>query len=166
MEFTTPDLCDAFPDAVHAAAPILRDFGGVRRFAGPIATLRVKDDNARVRSLLEAPGNGRVLVVDGGGSTRCALLGGNLAALARDNGWAGVIVHGCIRDSAEVGGTAVGVRALATAPMKSGKRGSGEESVPVAFAGIEWIPGQFVYADEDGLIVAAHDLAAAHGGRP
>lgn len=160
VSFTTPDLCDEFPGQVRAAEPVFRRFGLRARFSGPIETVRAREDNAQVRSVLETPGNGRVLVVDGGASTRCALVGGNLALLARDNGWAGIIVNGCVRDSVEIDATEVGVRALGTAPMKSGKRGNGERSIPVSFAGLEWIPGQFAYADEDGVVVAEHDLLA------
>src|SRR6266545_1793383 len=102
MNFTTADLCDAFGSAVHPAAPLFREFGGAAGFCGPIATVQVSDDNALVREALETAGRGRVLVVDGGGSTRCALLGGRLAQLAHANGWAGVVINGCVRDSSEI----------------------------------------------------------------
>jgi regulator of ribonuclease activity A len=158
MTFSTADLCDTFGDAVHPAAPLFREFGAVARFHGPIATVRVADDNALVRGALADPGGGRVLVVDGGGSTRCALVGGRLAQLALTNGWAGVVVNGCVRDSAEIATLAVGVRALAAVPRKSGKTGAGEKEVAIAFAGVTFTPGHWLYADADGIVVAARDL--------
>ena len=112
MPFATADLCDEFGAEVQVAEPLFRDWGGLARFAGPIATLRVFEDNALVRQALEGAGEGRVLVVDGGGSLRTALVGGNLAALAHRNGWSGLVVYGCIRDAAELAGTPVGVRLL------------------------------------------------------
>ncbi|MEP7175104.1 MAG: ribonuclease E activity regulator RraA [Gemmatimonadales bacterium] len=158
MPFATADLCDEFGAEVRVAEPLLRDWGGAPGFAGPIETLRVLEDNALVRQTLEAPGGGRVLVVDGGGSRRTALVGGNLAALAHRNGWAGLVIHGCIRDSAEVGATPVGVKALDVIPRKSAKSGAGERGVPVTFAGITFVPGAHLYADADGIVVAERDL--------
>jgi regulator of ribonuclease activity A len=161
MPFATPDLCDEFGAEVHVAEPVFRDFGGVERFAGPIATLRVFEDNALVRQALEMPGGGRVLVVDGGGSLRSALVGGNLAALARENGWSGLVVYGCIRDAAELASTPVGVKALQAVPRRSARAGAGERGVPVAFAGITFTPGAWLYADRDGIVVADRKLADA-----
>jgi regulator of ribonuclease activity A len=158
MPFATPDLCDEFGAEVRVAEPLFRDFGGVERFAGPIATLRVFEDNALVRQALEMPGEGRVLVVDGGGSLRSALVGGNLAALARDNGWSGLVVYGCIRDAAEIAITPVGVKALHAVPRRSARGGAGERGVPVAFAGITFTPGAWLYADRDGIVVADRKL--------
>lgn len=148
----TADICDDHPEA-RAAEPIFRDFGGHFGFGGPIATVKVFEDNVLVRTALEEDGEGRVLVVDGGGSKRCALLGGRLAALARDNGWAGVIVYGCIRDAAEIARVEVGVKALATHPQKSTKRGEGSRGEVVTFAGVTFTPGAYVYADADGVVV-------------
>jgi regulator of ribonuclease activity A len=159
MPFATPDLCDEFGAEVRVAEPLFRDFGGVEHFAGPIATLRVFEDNALVRQALEMPGGGRVLVVDGGGSLRSALVGGNLAALARDNGWSGLVVYGCIRDAAELASTSVGVKALHAVPRRSAKAGAGERGVPVAFAGVTFTPGAWLYADRDGIVVADRKLA-------
>jgi len=160
MNFTTADLCDAFGSAVHPAAPLFREFGGAAGFCGPIATVQVSDDNALVREALETAGRGRVLVVDGGGSTRCALLGGRLAQLAHANGWAGVVINGCVRDSSEIARLPVGVRALAAVPRKSGKTGAGKTNVPVEFAGVAFTPGHWLYADADGIVVAAKNLLA------
>src|SRR5512134_921401 len=134
MTFSTPDLCDAHGDAVRVAEPVFRDFGGARRFSGEVETLRVFEDNALVRSALETPGQGRVLVVDGGGSVRTALVGGNLAALAARNGWSGVVVYGAVRDVAELGVAPVGIKALAASPRKSARAGAGERGVEVRLA--------------------------------
>jgi regulator of ribonuclease activity A len=158
MAFTTPDLCDEFGQEVQVAEPVFRDFGGMRRFAGLIETVGVKDDNALVRETLTGAGQGRVLVIDSGASLRCAVLGGNLAKLALTNGWSGVIVNGCIRDCSEVGAMAIGVKALHTSPRRSGKTGAGQRGVPLRFAGVSFRPGAYLYADEDGLIVAERDL--------
>jgi regulator of ribonuclease activity A len=159
VNFTTADLCDAFAPSLQLAQPLFRDYGGTPRFAGPIDTVRVFEDNVLVRQALEAPGRGRVLVVDGGGSLRAALVGGRLAALARENGWAGLIVNGCIRDAAETRRIPIGIKALNTSPMRSGKSGAGERAVGVSFAGVAFTPGHFVYADEDGVVVAERSLA-------
>ena len=154
MTFNTPDLCDARGDEVQVAEPVFRDYGGVRRFAGEVETLRVLEDNALVRSTLESEGRGRVLVVDGGGSLRTALVGGKLATLAAENGWTGIVVHGAVRDGAELAAAGVGIKALAACPRKSAKAGTGERGVTLAFAGVTFRPGGFLWSDEDGLLVA------------
>lgn len=158
MALATADLWDEHGDELEVVAPILRDFGGKPAFAGPISTVKCHEDNVLVRRALEEDGAGRVLVVDGGGSRRCALLGDRLAALARDHGWAGVVIWGCLRDSREVGETAVGVKALGTNPRKSVKKGEGERDVPVTFGGVTFRPGHWLYADEDGILVAPRRL--------
>ena len=158
MSLATTDLSDAHPAAVQAADPIFRDFGGQRAFHGPITTLKLFEDNALVRSALETPGEGRVLVVDGGGSLRCALLGDQLAELAVRHAWAGVVVYGCIRDSEAIGQLRLGVKALATHPLKSIKRGEGQRDLPVHFAGVTFRPGAWLYADADGLLVSDEAL--------
>jgi regulator of ribonuclease activity A len=155
----TSDLCDRFGDRLAVAEPLFRDFGGHESFAGEIETLRVFEDNALVRRALEDEGRGRVLVIDGGGSLRCALLGGRLAALASANGWSGIVVNGCVRDVGEIRAAAVGVKALAACPRPPAKGGAGEQGVPVAFAGVTFTPGHWVWADGDGLIVGAPGLA-------
>lgn len=154
----TADLCDEYGGEVEVAAPLLRDFGGLTAFSGPIATVAVTDDNTSVRLMLEAPGAGRVLVVDGGASTRCALVGDRLAQLAVENGWAGIVVNGCIRDSAALAALPIGVKALAAMPRKSEKRGPGRHDVPVSFAGVTFTPGHHLYADADGILVAPRPL--------
>jgi regulator of ribonuclease activity A len=158
VEFTTADLCDAYASSVRVAQPLFREYGGVEKFAGPIETLRVRDDNTLVREALETAGQGRVLVIDGGASLKCALVGGRLATLAASNGWAGVIVNGCIRDLVEIRALPVGIRALNTVPMRSGKNGEGERGGPLSFAGVTFSPGHFVYADTDGILVAQRKL--------
>jgi regulator of ribonuclease activity A len=154
----TSDLCDRYGDRLHVAEPLFRDFGGRAAFAGAIETVRVLEDNALVRRILETEGRGRVLVVDGQGSRRCALIGGRLAALASANGWAGLVVNGCVRDVAEIAAVSLGVKALAACPRPPAKSGAGEQGVPVTFAGITFIPGYRVWGDQDGLVVAAREL--------
>ena len=158
MSSATTDLCDTHEGKVRVAAPIFRSFGGKTAFYGPIATLKLYEDNGLVRQLLGTPGNGRVLVVDGGGSLRRALLGDQLAELAVSNGWAGLVIWGCIRDSKAIGAMDLGVFALATIPLKTVKKNLGEIDVPVSFAGIDFNPGEWLYADEDGIIVSASRL--------
>lgn len=161
MSFATTDLCDAYEGKVpgiRVAAPIFRSFGGRPAFHGRIATLKLFEDNGLVRQTLDTLGDGRVLVIDGGGSLRCALLGDQLAALAVKNGWAGVVVWGCIRDSAAIAGMDLGVLALATHPQKTVKKNLGDVEVAVGFAGIDFVPGDWLYADADGLIVSAQPL--------
>ena len=154
MKLMTTDLSDAHPDA-QVCDPVFRDFGGRTDFHGPIQTLKIFEDNALVRAALETPGQGQVLVVDAGGSMRCAVLGGNLGQLAVKNGWAGVVVNGCIRDSAEIGALPVGVKALATHPRKSEKGlHSAHRDRVVAFAGVTFRPGAWLYADADGIVVS------------
>lgn len=154
----TADLYDSYGDALQVAAPVFRRFGRREVFGGPIATLKVFEDNTLVRARLETAGGGRVLVVDGGGSLRCALVGDRLARLAMDNDWAGIIINGCIRDSKEIDAMAVGIMALATNPAKSDKRGEGLEDVAVQFAGVTFTPDHYVYADADGIVVADGEL--------
>ena len=160
MGFKTADLCDDHSNKTHVqiAEPIFRIYGGNPTFSGRITTLKIFEDNTLVRSVLETRVTNRVLVVDGGGSHRCALLGDNLAKLAVDNGWAGVVVYGCIRDSFDIGKMPVGVRALHTHPLKSRKRGIGEQDILVSFAGVNFKTDHYIYVDEDGMIVSAESL--------
>ncbi len=156
----TADLYDEHADELQVAEPIFRSFGGRAAFHGPIATVKTHEDNSRVREALAEPGEGRVLVVDGGGSTRCALVGDVLAARAVENGWAGVVVWGCVRDVAELASLDVGCLALAAVPAKSVKRGAGVRDLAVTFAGVRFEPGHHLWADRDGVVVAARDLTA------
>jgi len=154
MNWATTDLCDRHADKLAIAAPALRSFGGRRRFHGALATIRCFEDNSLVRERLAEPGGGRVLVVDGGGSMKCALVGDQLGAMGAANGWSGVVVWGCIRDASALAALDLGVLALATHPLRSVKRGVGERDVAVTFAGVTFRPGAHLYADEDGVVVA------------
>lgn len=161
MEIKTTDLCDNHADKIRIAEPIgFKDFGGKKNFSGKIHTVKCFEDNSFVRKALETNGEGKILVVDGGGSMRCALLGDMLGDLAIKNKWNGIIVHGCIRDSAAIAALPLGVKALNRIPLKSNKKNVGEENVSVHFAGIDFNPGEFVYCDEDGIITAKEELTA------
>ncbi|PKO83060.1 MAG: ribonuclease activity regulator protein RraA [Betaproteobacteria bacterium HGW-Betaproteobacteria-11] len=149
------DLCDAHEGEVRVVSPMFSSYGGRHAFHGRIATLKIFEDNSLVRKTLETPGDGRVLVIDGGGSLRRALVGDQLATLALKNNWAGIVVYGCIRDARAIGEMAIGVFALATNPLKTPKRNTGEAEIPVIFGGVTFVPGEWLYADEDGVIVSA-----------
>lgn len=155
MEFHTADLCDKHEHQLTVCAPMFRSYGGRKRFSGQIATLKLFEDNSLVRKALEGPGSGKVLVVDGGASMRRALVGDQLALLGVKNGWAGIIVYGCIRDAAAIGDMDIGVFALGTHPLKTVKRNVGESDLPVTFGGVTFVPGAHVYADEDGVVTSA-----------
>jgi len=166
MDVATADLCDLAEErgvSVAVVGPVLRSYGGVAAFGGPAATVAVHEDNVLVKQALSEPGAGRVLVVHGGASRRCALLGDKLAAMGVENGWAGVLVWGCIRDAAVVGTLPLGVMALSTHPRRSVKRGEGTRDELVSFAGLAVRPGDFVYADADGLIVSPEPLHEVDG---
>ncbi|OWY30872.1 ribonuclease E activity regulator RraA [Herbaspirillum robiniae] len=163
MSFATCDLCDANEDklaagTLHVLPPIFASFGRRQAFAGPVKTLKVFEDNVMVRAALEAPGDGHVLVVDGGGSLRCALVGGNLGQLAEKNGWAGILVNGCVRDALELNACDVGIRALATHPQRSFRKGAGDAGIKVGIAGVAVHPGDWIYADVDGVLVSRTPL--------
>lgn len=154
----TADLCDQHPDAVRVCEPIFRSYGARESFGGPARTVRVHEDNVLVEAALGDVEPGTVLVVDGGGSRRCALLGGRLAGIAASRGIAGVIVFGCVRDTAELAGEEVGILALSPHPRRSRENGAGEREVAVEFGGVRISPGDHVYADSDGVIAADRDL--------
>jgi regulator of ribonuclease activity A len=154
----TADICDSFADSVRVCAPMFSSYGSAASFHGPISTVRVYEDNVLVREALEALAPGRVLVVDGGGSRRCALVGDKLAEIAASRGLAGVIVNGCVRDCRELAGIDVGILALANHPLRSAKQGDGDRDVSVEFGGVTWTPDHYVYADEDGVVVSAERL--------
>jgi len=159
MEKLTADLYDEYADQLKIAEPIFRDFGRRKVFCGEIVTVKVFEDNVLVKKILGENGSGKVLVVDGGGSLRCALLGDNLASLAKESGWDGLIIYGCIRDSAEIATIEVGVKALNTHPAKSIKKGEGDVNIPVSFSGVTFNPGEYVYADEDGVVLSTQKLS-------
>lgn len=158
MEFKTADLCDAYGDDIEVCEPLFQSYGGKTRFAGPIATIKCFEDNSRVRELVAEPGNGRVLVVDAGGSRRRAVLGDMLGQRAVDNDWQGVVLFGCVRDTAELARMPLGVRALGALPMKTDKRDEGQRDLAVRFAGVTFRPNDWLYADEDGILVARRPL--------
>lgn len=161
-DFSTCDLCDAHEDddsgAFRVLPPVFHDFGVRERFCGPVHTVRALEDNSTVREAVRTPGQGRVLVVDGGGSLRRALVGGNLAVAAARNGWAGIVVDGCVRDVAELRDAGIPVRALALAPMRTKKYGQGQSGETVSLQGVPVRLGDWLYADEDGIVVADHAL--------
>jgi regulator of ribonuclease activity A len=158
----TCDLCDTHKNdssgAFRVLPPVFRDFGARHRFAGPVSTVKCFEDNTLVKAAVDSPGEGRVLVVDGGGSLRRALLGGNLGAAAARNGWAGVVIDGCVRDLAELALCDTGIRALAPMPLPTEKRGEGQRDVAVQLQGVWVRPGDWLYADEDGMVVSAQPL--------
>ncbi|MGB2816987.1 MAG: ribonuclease E activity regulator RraA [Burkholderiaceae bacterium] len=161
----TTDLCDANEAALADGTlrvfdPGLIALGARAVFMGQAATLKVFEDNSLLADTVKAAGDGRVLVVDAGGSLRCAVFGGNLAAAAAKNGWAGVVIYGCARDSAEINAVDLGVRALALHPRRSVKRGEGQRDLPVTFLGVTVRPGDWIYADADGVLVSATALTA------
>jgi regulator of ribonuclease activity A len=170
IDFATCDLCDVhksdFTGEFRVLPPVFRDFGGVKKFSGPVVTVKCFEDNTLVKAAVDSIGYtdtpegrvGQVLVVDGGGSLRRALLGGNLGAAAARNGWAGVVIDGCVRDTAELAGHAVGIRALAPMPLPTEKRNEGQANVAVQVQGVWVRPGDWLYADEDGIVVASKAL--------
>ncbi len=156
--FKTTDLYDDYLEDLQVAAPIFRDFGGKTAFSGKIVTLKAVDDNSFLKTSFEQDGTGKVLVVDASASMRCAMMGDMMAALGATNGWQGVIIHGCIRDSVDVGKVDIGVKALATTPRKSTKRNQGVLNIPLHFADVTFNPGEYVYADEDGIVLSKTKL--------
>lgn len=154
---STCDLCDAHKHdssgAFRVLPPAFMAFGRREAFAGPVSTVKCHEDNTSVKTAVESPGNGRVLVVDGGGSLRHALVGGNLAAAAARNGWAGLVVDGCVRDRAELDAVDIGIRALALMPLPTERRHAGLVDVPVQVQGVAVRPGDWLVADADGIVV-------------
>lgn len=161
MAYNTADLCDAHERDLHVVESMFHRYGRLAAFDGPIATVKCYEDNSKVREALSEPGEGRILVVDGGGSQRRALFGDMLGELAVKNGWKGIVINGCIRDSAAIDQLEIGVRALGTIPLKTHKRGDGQRDVSVSFAGVTFRPGEHLYADADGIVVAARPLDVA-----
>jgi len=156
--FKTTDLYDEYLEELQIAAPIFRDFGGRIRFSGEIVTLKALEDNTFIKSAFESDGHGKVLVVDGAGSMRCAMIGDVMAALGASKGWEGIVINGCIRDSVDVAKVDIGVKALGTIPRKTVKRNQGVRDIPVHFADITFTPGEYLYADEDGIVVSEQKL--------
>lgn len=158
MSISTPDLCDEHADLVQVVEPMFVNYGGREQFGGQIVTIKCFEDNSLVRELVAEQGEGKVLVVDAGGSMRRACLGDQLAEKACANGWEGVVMYGCIRDVDEISELQLGVQALGTHPMKTEKKGIGERDLPVAFGGVTFTPGEYLYADNNGVIVSPRPL--------
>ncbi len=155
--FSTPDLSDAAPEAKAIELP-LRNCGGASHFCGVAVTIKCFEDNSLVKAAVAEPGEGRVIVVDGGGSCRRALLGDMLAEQAASNGWAGLVINGVIRDVDEIAATGIGVQALGSVPLKTDKRGEGQRDIPVHFGGVLIAPGNYIYADNNGVLVSEKPL--------
>lgn len=158
MQYVTPDLCDAHPE-VQVVEPMFANFGGRDSFGGEIVTIKCHEDNSVVKTQAEQPGHGKVMVVDGGGSLRRAMLGDMVAAQAAKNGWEGIIIYGCVRDVDVLPEIDLGVQALGSHPMKTDKHNIGQLNVVVTFAGVTFRPGEYVYADNNGIIVSATALS-------
>ena len=158
MSWSVPDICDEFSEEISVLEPLFADFGGKEKFCGEIVTIKCFEDNSLVGDAVRSPGGGRVLVVDGGGSLRHALLGDLLAAAAVENGWQGLLINGCVRDVEILEFIELGVKALNIHPVKTEKRGEGRLNVNVTFAGVTIRPGSWLYADANGVIIAARDL--------
>lgn len=158
MNFTVPDLCDEFFPQIKILDPVFSTFGGQHKFQGKVVTIKCFEDNSLVKETLNSDGWGKVLVVDGGGSLRCALLGDMLAAMAARNGWQGIVINGCVRDVEILKTINIGVYALNCFPLKSKKRGQGELNVTLEFAGVRFEPDNYLYADENGIVLAKRAL--------
>jgi regulator of ribonuclease activity A len=160
MTYSTPDLCDDNPELVRVLEPMMVNFGGRESFGGEIVTIKCHEDNSLVKENAGKPGHGKVMVVDGGGSLRRALLGDMIAENAVKNGWEGFIIYGCVRDVDALVSLDLGVQALASIPLKTDKRGIGDLNVDVTFGGITFIAGEYVYADNNGVVVSSKSLSA------
>ncbi len=164
MNWSTADLMDEHADELDSCETQFRNYGGERQIAGRIRTVRCHEDNLLLRTLLSTPGSGMVLVVDGGGSYRTALLGDMVARSAVEYGWAGVVINGCVRDSAQLGRLPIGIKALGSNPRRSAKAGAGEVDVPVTFGGATFTPGAVLHSDEDGIVVTRRAVAGDESG--
>ncbi len=156
--FSTPDICDAYPHMVRVVEPLFKNYGGKRSFWGQIVTIKCFEDNSKVKELSSTNGKGKVMVVDGGGSLRRSLLGDNVAREAMENGWSGFVIYGCIRDVDVIQTMDIGVKALNTIPVKTEKRGIGDIDIPIQFGGVTFLPGEYIYADSNGIIVSSKNL--------
>ena len=158
MSFVTPDLCDENPELVKVVEPMFNNYGGKRAFGGEIVTVKCHEDNSVVKKQASEPGHGKVMIVDGGGSLRCALLGDLIAEKAVENGWEGLVIFGCIRDVDAIGELNLGVQALHTIPIKSVRKDRGDLNIEITFGGVTFKPGDYVYADNNGVIVSTKAL--------
>ncbi len=161
-DFATCDLCDTHKNDAsgdfRVLPPVFQNFGAIGRFCGQVSTVKCFEDNTLVKAAVDSPGLGRVLVVDGGASLRRALVGGNLGAAAARNGWSGLVVDGCVRDVSELALCETGIRALAAMPLPTDKRGQGQTDGVVQIQGVWVRPGDWLYADEDGIVISAQPL--------
>jgi len=158
MIYSVPDICDDFPENISVLDPLFDDYGQKQKFCGEIITIKCFEDNSLVKDAVATEGRGRVIVVDGGGSLRRALLGDLLAAKAAENGWQGLLINGCVRDVEILETIDLGVKALNCHPVKTDKKGVGKLNVAVSFAGVCFKPGHYLYADKNGIVVAFNDL--------
>ncbi len=158
MNVSTPDLCDAYPDLARILEPIFKNYGGKTSFGGEIVTVKCFEDNSRVKENAGKPGQGKVMVVDGGGSLKKALLGDLITEAALNNGWEGFIIYGCIRDVEPIRTMKIGVKALNSIPLKTQRKGEGENNVQITFGGVTFNAGEYVYADSTGIIVSSDPL--------
>ncbi|NOI66236.1 ribonuclease E activity regulator RraA [Vibrio sp. 99-8-1] len=158
MEYNTSALCDIYLDQVDVVEPMFSNFGGCASFAGQITTVKCFEDNGLIRTVLEEDGNGRILLVDGGGSLRKALIDAELAALAEENEWEGMVIYGCIREVDELEDMSIGIQALASIPVGASKNDIGDIDVPVNFGGVTFLPEDYVYADNTGIILSQEPL--------
>lgn len=158
MTFKTADLCDANQDGVQVVLPGLKNFGGKPHFYGEIVTIQAMGDFSHVRKQVNVSGTGKVLVIDNEGALDRAMLGDLLAAAAAENGWQGIVINGCIRDSADIAAMDIGVKALATIPVRGAREGKGELNLELQFMGASFRPGEFLYSDEDGIILSPNAL--------
>jgi regulator of ribonuclease activity A len=158
MNYSTADLVDAHGDIVKSCEVQFRQYGGRSRFHGPVRTIKTLEDNALIKQTLSTAGEGAVLVIDGSASLRTALVGDLIAGLGQKNGWTGLVIWGAVRDTAALGGLDLGLKALGSNPSKSSKKGTGQVDVPVTFGGVEFRPGNWLYSDEDGILVSDRKL--------
>lgn len=158
MTISTPDLCDAHPDSIRVLEPVFKNYGAKKSFGGEVVTIKCFEDNSRVKENAGISGKGKVMVVDGGGSLKKALLGDLIAETAMNNGWEGFVIYGCIRDVEPINAMQIGVKALNSIPLKTERKGVGELNIQVTFAGVTFEPGDFVYCDETGIIVSKKPL--------
>jgi regulator of ribonuclease activity A len=160
MEYNTSALCDIYLDQVDVVEPMFSNFGGSASFAGQITTVKCFEDNGLIRSILEEDGDGRVLLIDGGGSLRKALIDAELAALAEENEWEGIVVYGCVREVDDLEDMSLGIQAMASIPVGATSQGIGEIDVPVNFGGVTFLPEDYLYADNTGVILSQEPLDA------
>ncbi|MBU2710714.1 ribonuclease E activity regulator RraA [Zooshikella harenae] len=159
MFFSTPDLCDQYDALLQVMSPVFKHFGGQTHFCGEVVTAKCFEDNSVVKSILAEPGEGKVLVVDGGGSLRCALLGDQIATRAVENQWAGIVIYGCVRDVTILKTLSIGIMGLTAHPRKSIRRGEGQKQLEISLAGVNLQSGNYLYADENGVIISPEPLS-------